>query len=487
MSSKHLIYSGKKMIKKTIKHILKKVIKGLKEDLYSIIGCETEERTASKIYKLLLKSGHPFACYKICLISESFRIGHEKRRIKTIRARLVYSIKTPAISQLTAFLKAECMQIINQVKRWTITNSIHIIPKLSKKLRLSKARVSNNVSVANIFVGLSYRAISSTQRTYEFIQANGRYENSYSNQVNRESSDYLKRLISMPSSDNTSNQESRVGVLISCFHPEKYIDGFLENLCSLSGKDRIVPIFINAGMSLATEKLIKEKISSAYPEYHFITKIGCKIYEAWNIGIYTAKDSVDYFTNFNVDDRRHPNCLQIQYTYLDKFKRANIAVTDYIYFFKFLKTIEELYDANDGNQTNIPVINDRTLLFTNYPHSSPMWRKSLHDDPKIGYFDESYISAGDAEFWYRVSRLYPNGFDTISIPLSLYYQNPEGLSTRPNTYGAIEHTKCSKEHYENLIEKIEKNVDTTFSKNYLKHCDINNLSIFAAKSYLDLS
>ena len=90
MSSKHLIYSGKKMIKKTIKHILKKVIKGLKEDLYSIIGCETEERTASKIYKLLLKSGHPFACYKICLISESFRIGHEKRRIKTIRARLVF-------------------------------------------------------------------------------------------------------------------------------------------------------------------------------------------------------------------------------------------------------------------------------------------------------------------------------------------------------------------------------------------------------------
>ena len=147
-----------------------------------------------------------------------------------------------------------------------------------------------------------------------------------------------------------------------------------------------------------------------------------------------------------------------------------------------MKTIEELYDANDGNQTNIPVINDRTLLFTNYPHSSPMWRKSLHDDPKIGYFDESYISAGDAEFWYRVSRLYPNGFDTISIPLSLYFQNPEGLSTRPNTYGAIEHTKCSKEHYDNLIEKIEKNVDTTFSKNYLKHCDINNLSIFAAKS-----
>ena len=91
------------------------------------------------------------------------------------------------------------------------TNSIHIIPKLSKKLRLSN-RVSNNVSVANIFVGLSYRAISSTQRTYEFIQANGRYENSYSNQVNRESSDYLNRLISMPSTDNNSQQESRVGV-----------------------------------------------------------------------------------------------------------------------------------------------------------------------------------------------------------------------------------------------------------------------------------
>ena len=196
-----------------------------------------------------------------------------------------------------------------------------------------------------------------------------------------------------------------------------------------------------------TENLIKDKLEQFFNDYYFITKEKCKIYEAWNIGINAVKHSVDYLTNFNVDDRRHPQCLEIQSTYLNKFKRANVAVTDYIYYFKFMDSINDMYDSNDGNHTNIPVINDRTLVCKNFPHSSPMWRTCLHNDPNIGMFDESYISAGDAEFWYRVSRQYPNSFDTISLPLSLYFQNPEGLSTRPNTRGASEHIRCTKDHY----------------------------------------
>ena len=31
----------------------------------------------------------------------------------------------------------------------------------------------------------------------------------------------------------------------------------------------------------------------------------------------------------------------------------------------------------------------------------PMWRKSLHD--KYGYFDETFSSSGDWEFWLRIA------------------------------------------------------------------------------------
>jgi hypothetical protein len=65
----------------------------------------------------------------------------------------------------------------------------------------------------------------------------------------------------------------------------------------------------------------------------------------------------------------------------------------------------------------------------NSPHNAPMWRKSLHDD--IGFFDTSFNSAADWEFWLRCI-FNRKRFFKLNRPHVGYYYNPEGLSTNLN-------------------------------------------------------
>lgn len=70
------------------------------------------------------------------------------------------------------------------------------------------------------------------------------------------------------------------------------------------------------------------------------------------------------------------------------------------------------------------------LLRNNSPHCMPLWRKNLHD--KFGIFDENYKTASDGDFWLRCAA----GGATIKMmnhPVGLYYENPKGRSTNPET------------------------------------------------------
>ena len=126
----------------------------------------------------------------------------------------------------------------------------------------------------------------------------------------------------------------------------------------------------------------------------------------------------------------------------------------------------------------------RSLIDRNFPHSGPMWRRSLNDKHICGLFDEKFKSAGDAEFWYRVSRRHPNSFATISLPLSLYYQNPKGLSTKPKTQGPEEHSAASKEHYRYIINEINKSISEEFSERYIHLATTEHMQLHAATKYL---
>ena len=267
----------------------------------------------------------------------------------------------------------------------------------------------------------------------------------------------------------------RIGILISCYWPERYLKRFLDNLFSLENPSRLVPIFVNAGMEDISRTTILSILESGhFDEYAFIDKPGCTIYEAWNHGLAAFADKVDYFTNMNIDDLRHPLCLEVQAAVLDAFPEKQVAITDYLFFFEGDSDDKALYESYISRLAYTPLVNSRTLTFRNFPHSAPMWRSSVHGIHDIGFFDGSSCSAGDADFWFRLSHVYPNAFFVISQPLSLYYFNPQGLSTSPNSKGSREHRIYIKNHYSRLKAKMDK-VDISPIAKALHQAHPNNL------------
>jgi hypothetical protein len=248
----------------------------------------------------------------------------------------------------------------------------------------------------------------------------------------------------------------RIGILISCYWPERYLKRFLDNLLSLENPSRLVPIFVNAGMEDISKSTILSILESGhFDEYAFMDKPGCTIYEAWNYGLAAFADKVDYFTNMNIDDLRHPLCLEVQAAVLDVFPEKQVAITDYLFFFEGDTDDKTLYESYIRRVAYTPLVNSRTLTFRNFPHSAPMWRSSVHGIHDIGFFDASSCSAGDADFWYRLSHIYPNAFFVISLPLNLYYFNPQGLSTSPKSKGSHEYEIYKKNHYLRLKAKMD--------------------------------
>ena len=77
-----------------------------------------------------------------------------------------------------------------------------------------------------------------------------------------------------------------------------------------------------------------------------------------------------------------------------------------------------------------------------------MWRRKLHDE--LGWFDTRYRSAGDYEFWMRCLDA-GKKFYKINDPHVVYYQNPKGLSTRPDTRGVAEAMDIHKRYCRKLM------------------------------------
>jgi hypothetical protein len=76
-----------------------------------------------------------------------------------------------------------------------------------------------------------------------------------------------------------------------------------------------------------------------------------------------------------------------------------------------------------------------------------MWRRRLHDT--LGPFDARFRSAGDYDFWLRCMAA-GKVFYKLNDPHVVYYQNPKGLSTRPDSRGVVEARELSKRYARQL-------------------------------------
>ncbi|NBW13000.1 MAG: glycosyltransferase [Caulobacteraceae bacterium] len=217
----------------------------------------------------------------------------------------------------------------------------------------------------------------------------------------------------------------KCSIFCSFYKGQKFIDGYLENILEQTIFDSIEFVFLDCA-SPEKEKNTIEPLTKKYANikyYRLDNDPG--LYAAWNIAVKKCSSSI--IGNWNIDDRKNKEGLEIL---LNEFnKNTNL---DLIYGFTYISRIANEKYINNSFKEIYPYLPHTfdNLLLNNNPHCMPLWKKSLHE--RFGWFDENYKTASDADFWLRCCV----GGATIGMvnhPVGLYYENPTGRSTNPET------------------------------------------------------
>jgi len=181
------------------------------------------------------------------------------------------------------------------------------------------------------------------------------------------------------------------------------------------------------------------------------------IYAAWNYGIGLARGR--YLTNANLDDLRRVDSLERQASTLDALSFVDVVYDDHLYFCDPEVDYELIEQV--GIASKLPLVTRNNMFYYNPPHNGPMWRAKLHE--RVGYFDETYRSAGDCDFWIR-ALIDGATFYKLNEPTVAYYFNPTGLSTAEGGPGVMEHRHVLRRHGPRLIPEAEREGTDAFLK-----------------------
>jgi glycosyltransferase involved in cell wall biosynthesis len=235
------------------------------------------------------------------------------------------------------------------------------------------------------------------------------------------------------------NSEILVSAIASLYRGGDFIEQFLENITSQTIFESCELIIIDAD-SPENEAEVIASYMKRFPNiiYHrAATRIG--IYEAWNVGVKMARGR--FLTNTNLDDLRRHDSFERQAEILMKFPFVDVVYQDFYYSFDGKASVSKT--AQVGVQSEVPIVTPYNLMRSNSPHNAPMWRRELHET--VGMFDATYRSAGDYDFWLRCV-VAGKVFYKVNDPHVVYFVNPEGLSTQPNTRGIDEGNRVTREY-----------------------------------------
>ena len=226
-----------------------------------------------------------------------------------------------------------------------------------------------------------------------------------------------------------------VSAIVSTYNSEQFIRGCLEDLYAQSIAD-VMEIIVIDSASPQNERTIVDDFLRRYDNIKYIrTDHRETLYQAWNRGINEA--SGVYITNANTDDRHRIDAFKIMTHSLDIHPDIVLVYADQLYTAVPNETFESTncLKRRFWKEYSYQALRGHCLV-----SSQPMWRRSVHD--KHGYFDESYASAGDWEFWLRIGRV--EQFMKINKVLGLYYENPLGLeNSHPASLAEVERIRNS--------------------------------------------
>jgi len=236
----------------------------------------------------------------------------------------------------------------------------------------------------------------------------------------------------------------KCSIFCSFYKGEKFIEGYLEDVLKQTIFNDVEFVFLDCD-SPENEKEYILPLIKKYDNilYHKLEK-DPGLYQAWNIAIKLCSSPI--IGNWNIDDRKSINSIDILLKRFDKKQSLDVC-----YGITYVSRIaNEKYEDNEYDLVypcaQHSLIN---LLNNNSPHCMPLWKKNLHD--RFGYFDESYISAADGEFWLRCA-FGGAKLELVNHPVGLYYENPTGRSTNPeHLHKCLEEVRRSRQKYIELL------------------------------------
>jgi|GEM_PF-2584705 len=210
-----------------------------------------------------------------------------------------------------------------------------------------------------------------------------------------------------------------VTAIVSIYKGERYLRHRLDNLLAQTLGDRLEILVIDAHSPENEQGIIEPYLR----KHRNITYLRLDeregIYASWSRGCKMAQGT--YLTNANADDVLRPDALEILAQELDQHPQAGLAYGDY--------WVTNRDNQNFPEQIRIgyayrPDYAPNIMRSGCYMGPQPMWRKSLHTE--IGYFDASYVAAGDYEFWCRIAAA---GHSMRHVPqfLGIYQHNVVGI------------------------------------------------------------
>ena len=231
--------------------------------------------------------------------------------------------------------------------------------------------------------------------------------------------------------DGVSTGKYLLSAIVSTYNSEHFIRGCLEDLEAQTIADRLEIIVVNSGSEQNEEAIVKD-FQKKYSNIKYIrTDQRETVYAAWNRGIKAATGK--YITNANADDRHRKDAFEVMLTVLEKQSEIALVYADGIITETENETFESCTPVGylnwmDWNRENL--LNKGCFM-----GPQPMWRSDVHDE--YGYFDDSFVTSGDYEFWLRISQTHT--FLHLPIRLGLYLRSPV----------SIEHSNREKQRKEN--------------------------------------
>ena len=232
-----------------------------------------------------------------------------------------------------------------------------------------------------------------------------------------------------------SDKQTQLSWITSLYKADEYIDDLCNDFLNQNSRYPKELEWIIVNITGSHNEETEQKIINLNEQYPNINVINISkaqdpgIYKCWEIGIKSANGK--YVTNANLDDRHDTNFSIKMIDYLENTPTVDI-------------TFAPVYTSDNYHQSFDDVNNKNNIWFTEYGigqplstsdfwnkktnescnpcHSSPVWRRDIHDI--VGYFEESiYGSIADWVLWLKCIDYNLNIAKCSNEPLAFYYIN----------------------------------------------------------------